>query len=170
MENILSWKLHGKWKKVMEIKNILGKVMEFLYCLSRITHKKFWWFQIYRPAAVIWLWEVFGLCSKLKIVMLGRRQTIFLTPYFKFEKRLHLLFVYIYAMNMCDDLLCLPSWYHGKHCKLSWKSHVILLSDFGGNPAYNIDHNSWYRTAHDQPTWRAMASGHGNVIIESTNS
>ena len=40
-----------------------------------------------RSIAGIWPWEAFGLCSRFEIVMLalGRRQTIFLTPYFKFE-------------------------------------------------------------------------------------
>ena len=64
--------------------------------------------------------------------MLGGRQTIFLTPYFQFEKRFDFLFVYV--MNTCDYFLCLPSWLHGKRRKLSWKSHGILLSDFCGNP------------------------------------
>ena len=38
-----SWKSHGKWAKkvVMEIQKGHGKVMEFLHCLSRITHEKF---------------------------------------------------------------------------------------------------------------------------------
>ena len=58
--------------------------MEFPYCLSRIIHKKFRYFHIYRPYAVIWLWESFGLCSRFKITMLGRRQTIFSTPYVQF--------------------------------------------------------------------------------------
>ena len=39
--------------------------------------------------------------------MLGGRQTIFLTPYFQFEKRFDFLFVYV--MNTCDYFLCLPS-------------------------------------------------------------
>ena len=64
--------------------------------------------------------------------MLGGRQTIFLTPYFQFEKRFD--FVFVYVMNTCDYFLCLPSWHHGKRSKLSWKSHGILLSDFCGNP------------------------------------
>ena len=34
-----------------------------------------------------------------------------------------------------DDVLCLPSWHHGKQQKLSWKNHGILLSDFFGNIA-----------------------------------
>ena len=34
---------------------------------------------------------------------------------------------------MHGDLLCLPSWHQGKRRKFSWKSHGILLSDFGGN-------------------------------------
>ena len=33
-----------------------------------------------------------------------------------------------------DELLCLPSWHHGKQRTLSRKSHGILLSDFCGNP------------------------------------
>ena len=33
-------------------------------------------------------------------------------------------------VNMHDDVLCLPSWHHGKRRKLSWKSHGILLSEF----------------------------------------
>ena len=37
--------------------------------------------------------------------MLGRRQTIFLTPHLQFENRFDFLFVYV--MNACDDLLCL---------------------------------------------------------------
>ena len=35
-----SWKM-GKKNKVMEIQKGRGKVMEFLHCLSRITHEKF---------------------------------------------------------------------------------------------------------------------------------
>ena len=54
-----------------------------------------------------------------QFVMLGGRQTIFLTPYFQFEKRFDFLFVYV--MNTCDYCLCLPSWHHGKRRKLSWK-------------------------------------------------
>ena len=38
--------------------------------------------------------------------MLGRRQSIFSTPNFQFEKRLDFLFVFV--MNTHDDLLCLP--------------------------------------------------------------
>ena len=68
-----------------------------------------------------------------QFLMLGGRQTIFLTPYFQFEKRFDFLFVYV--MNTCVYFLCLPSWHHGKRRKLSWKSHGILLSDFCGNPA-----------------------------------
>ena len=86
---------------------------------------------IYRPTAVIWLWA-FGLCSRFQIVMTGRRQTILSTLYFQFEKTFHFLFVYV--MNTCDGLLCLPSWHHGKQCKLPWKIHGILLSDLCGNP------------------------------------
>ena len=37
-------------------------------------------------------------------------------------------------VNTCNDLLCLPSWHHGKQYKLSWKTHGILLSDFCGDP------------------------------------
>ena len=57
--------------------------------------------------------------------MLCRGQTIFLTPDFQFEKRFDFLFVYV--MIMCDDILCLPSWYHGKQCKLSWNYIVRFL-------------------------------------------
>ena len=63
--------------------------------------------------------------------MLGRRQTIFLTPYFQCGKKF--VFIFVYVMNMRDDFLCLPSWHHGKQNKLSCKSHGILLSDFCGN-------------------------------------
>ena len=68
-----------------------------------------------------WLWEAFGLGSRFQIVMLGRRQTIFSAPYSHFEKRFEFLVVYV--MNMRDDILCLPSWHHGKQRKLAWKSH-----------------------------------------------
>ena len=61
--------------------------------------------------------------------MLGRRETLFLTPYFQFEKRFDFL-----VINTHDDLLCLPSWQHGKQGKMSWKNHGILLCDFCGNP------------------------------------
>ena len=61
--------------------------------------------------------------------MAGRRLTIFLTPYFQFETRFDFMFV---------NLLCLPSWNFGNQCKLSWKSHGILLSDFCGNPVYLV--------------------------------
>ena len=47
-------------------------------------------------------------CSKLKILMLGRRQAIFSTPYFQFEKGFDFLFVYV--MNLRDDRLRLASW------------------------------------------------------------
>ena len=85
--------------------------------------------------AVIWLdgrLSVYVLDSQF--VMLGGRQTIFLSPYFQYEKRFDFLFVYV--MNTCDYFLCLPSWHHGKRRKLSWKSHGILLSDFCGNPVF----------------------------------
>ena len=32
-------------------------------------------------------------------------------------------------MNTCDDLLCLPSWHHGKQRNLSWKSYGNFLSE-----------------------------------------
>ena len=36
---------------------------------------------------------------------------------------------------------------------------------------YNIDQKtSYYKAAHNRPTWRAMGSGHVNVIDESTDS
>ena len=65
-----------------------------------------------------------------QIIMIGRRQTIFSTPYFQFENNFHFLFVYV--MNTCDDLLYLPSWHHGKQCQMSWKSHGILVLDVRG--------------------------------------
>ena len=78
-----------------------------------------------------------GLCPRLQIVMLGRRQTIFSTPYFQFEERFDFILyicVGIRAMIFCG---CVPGImenivnYHGKYRKLSWKSNVgILFSDF----------------------------------------
>ena len=82
-----------------------------------------------RYTAGIWPWEAFGLCSRSQIVMLGRRQTIFLTPYLNLKRDL------IFDSNIrIYDLLCLLSWHHGKQRKLSWKGRGILLSDFCGNP------------------------------------
>ena len=77
---------------------------------------------------MIWLWEAFGLCSRLKIIMSVRRQTIFSTPYFQFDRRSYFLFVYV--MNTCDDLLCLLSWLvegRGKQHKLSWKTALLVM-------------------------------------------
>ena len=68
-------------------------------------------------------WFGFGRLSVYvldsQFVMLGGRQTIFVTPYFQFEKRFDFLFVYV--MNTGNYFLCLPSWHHGKRRKLSWK-------------------------------------------------
>ena len=72
--------------------------------------------------------------------MLGRRQTIFSTPYFQFER---FYFIFVHVMNMHDDLLCLPFWHHWKQHKVPWKSHVILLSDFCGNHV-NRGHASYF--------------------------
>ena len=65
---------------------------------------------------MILLWEAFGLCPRFQIVMLGRRQTIFSTPYFQFEERFDYIFVYM-CWNTCDVLLWLPGNYHGKYRK-----------------------------------------------------
>ena len=69
--------------------------------------------------------------------MLGMRQTIFSTLHFQLKKRFDFLFVYFtehyHESPTPDDLLCLPSWHHGKQRKLSWKSPGILLSDSCGN-------------------------------------
>ena len=92
--------------------------------------------------------------------MLGRRQINFSTPYLQFDKKFDFLFVYS-MMNLCDDLLGLPSCYHGKQRKLFWKSDGILLSDFCGNPArvsVSVLANNALRAHH--------ASAHGGV---STN-
>ena len=59
--------------------------------------------------------------------MLVRRQTIFSTHYFQFVKRS--AFIFVYVMNVRNDLLCLPSWHRGKQRKLSWKNRGIKLSD-----------------------------------------
>ena len=64
--------------------------------------------------------------------MLLSRQTISFTPYFQFQKRFDLLFIFV--INTHDDLLYLPSCHRGKQRKLSWKSHRIVLCDFCGNP------------------------------------
>ena len=85
MDKIVSWKSHEKLAKQIQS----------------------WKLKIYRPTASIWLGVSFGLCSKFRIVMLGRRQTIFSTPCFQFEKRIDFLFVHV--MTMRDDLLCLAS-------------------------------------------------------------
>ena len=57
--------------------------------------------------------------------MLGRRQAVFSTAYFQFEKRFDFLFVYV--MNTRDDLLCLPSLHLGKWHKLSWNFIIRFL-------------------------------------------
>ena len=62
-----------------------------------------------------WLWEAFGLCSRLQIVKIRPRQIIFSTLYFQFEKRFDSDFRFVYMM----------------------KSHGILLSDFCGNRGSN---------------------------------
>ena len=74
--------------------------MEFIYSLSRIMHKKFRYFHIYWPIAVIWLWQSFSLCSSWQIV----RQTNFLTCYFQFEKRFD--FIFVYLMNKPTPMPC----------------------------------------------------------------
>ena len=76
--------------------------------------------------------------------MIGRRKTVFLTPYFQFKKKFDFLFVYV--MNMLDDLLCLLSWHLGKQCNLTWKCHGILLSDFCRNPEEYV-----YLPSHSRP-------------------
>ena len=82
-----SWTCHRKWSKneVMKMENILIKSWE-----SHIIS-----LHIYKPTALIWLWEVFGLCSRFKIIMLGRMQIIFLIPYFQFKKGFDFLFLYV---------------------------------------------------------------------------
>ena len=45
-------------------------------------------------------------------------------------------FLFVYVMNTSDGLLCLPSWHHGNHRKLSSKRHGMLLLDLWGNPVY----------------------------------
>ena len=107
--------------------------MEFLYCLSRMTHEKFRQLHIYRPIAVIWLREGFGLCSEFKIVMLGREQ-----PYFRlliFSLKIDLS----YFLYICDEYVqmifcvCLPSImendvsYHGKVMEFSWNFIITFL-------------------------------------------
>ena len=86
--------------------------------------------------------------------MLGGRQTIFLTPYFQFEKRFDFLFVYV--MNTCDYFLfCLPGiMENGVYC------HGILLSDFSENPApFHVKvYESWLRTHHLQTTDNVISS------------
>ena len=74
---------------------------------------------LYRPTAVIWLWEASSLCAKFKIDMVGRMQTIFSTSYFQFDKRFDFLFVYVMNMhNESSVFAFLASW---KPVKLSWK-------------------------------------------------
>ena len=58
--------------------------------------------------------------------MLGRRRTIFLTPYVQFEKRFGFLFEYV--MNMRDDLLCLPSWHHGRDVDFYYQISVVRVA------------------------------------------
>ena len=110
MEKILSWKSHGKWAKiykVMEIEKSLKKLWNFstAYHESRTRRSDN---SISIDVAVIWLWEAFGLCSRFQFVMIGRRQTIFFTPYFPFEKRFP-FHVQLYVINTHNDLLYLPS-------------------------------------------------------------
>ena len=85
---------------------------------------------------MICLREAFGVCSKLKIVMLDRRQTIFLTPSFQFEKRSDFLLVYV--TNTRNDLLCLPSWHHGKQSKHAMETSWNFIIRFLWNPGENV--------------------------------
>ena len=54
--------------------------------------------------------EMPSVCSKFKIIILGRGQTIFSTLYFQSENKCYFLFSYV--MNMRDDLVFafLASW------------------------------------------------------------
>ena len=60
--------------------------------------------------------------------MLGRKQSIFSTPYFQFEERFDFLFAYV--TNTCDDLLCLSYRHHGNRRKLSWKNYGKVMEFF----------------------------------------
>ena len=76
-EKINSWKLKIFWKShVISLPLITNHARE----VPMIPY-------LSRSIAGICPWDAFGLCSRSQIVMfaLGRRQTIFLTPYFKFE-------------------------------------------------------------------------------------
>ena len=46
-----------------------------------------------------------------QIVMISRKQPIFLSPNFQFENNFYFRFVSLRIMH--DDLLCLPSWHNG---------------------------------------------------------
>ena len=114
-KKILSWKM-GKKNKVMEI---LKKSWNFFTAdhdsRTRSSDNSI--------STGLLQWLCYGRLSvyvlDFQFEMLGGRQTLFLTPYFQFEKRFDFLFVYV--MNTCDYFLCLPSWHHGKRRKLSWK-------------------------------------------------
>ena len=99
-----------KQNKVVEIENIRKKVMDKSIAYHESSTRTSDNSAYLRPTtAVIWLWEAFGLCSRFQIIMfkLGKRQTIFLTSYFQFERRFDLIFV-------CDEYahilfcVCLP--------------------------------------------------------------
>ena len=100
----------GKTSKVVQIENtlLISAVMEFLYCLSHIMHERFPRFHIYRPTAVMWLCATFGLCSRFQVIMLGRRQAIFLTPYLILFKIFEFLFVYMIRILVMFFCVCLP--------------------------------------------------------------
>ena len=140
MDKILSWKIGGK-NKVMEIENILEKSWNFSTgyheSRTRSSDNSISIGLLHSDLAM----GAFGLCCNLQIVMIFRRQTIFSTPYFQFEIKSDFLFVFV--MNVHDDLLCLSPWHHGKQWKLSWRRHGILLSDFCGNPVHVLTCTHW---------------------------
>ena len=107
------------------------KSQEFLYWLyrSRSSNNSISIIQDY--CSDLATWKAFGLCSRFKIIMLGRRQTIFLTPYFQF---LFLCFI-IYVMNTCrwsrvlKLFAFLASWITVSIVIL-WKPWLVLICEF----------------------------------------
>ena len=128
-----SWKM-GKKNKVTEI---LKK--SWISLLLITNHAREVPIIPYRSTGLL-QWFGYGRLSVYvldsQFVMLGGRQTIFLTPYFQFEKRFTFFpcMWWIRAIIFC---VCLPGiMENGVNCHgKSWKSHGILVSDFCGNPA-----------------------------------
>ena len=100
----------GKKNKVMEIRKSHGISLLLITNHARevpiIPYLQAYWSDLAKYCSSLSVYVLDFQC-----VMLGGRQTIFLTPYFQFGKKFDFLHYF----------LCLPSWHHGKRLKLSWK-------------------------------------------------